>query len=365
MPACAARSPPRSQLPQRALRSAPQELYHSFVDLGLDLLSAVSVWASVLITLETCLVAAISALSVCFYTKWYEFRGAPLSVNLNWTFLSFALVFPLTFSLNEAFRRRELALQTLAIMKANSLAIYAAHRDWDWPARVAGSTCGGRSQLPAGHVDEVRDLLLALNEAQAELLLTPNVGRSRHFYTPGGRRKRAAVHQTRAVMLQRIAAVFCRLSVAVEEMKASGLPGNEAARIRQYSNIAMTAWETLRNIKRYRTPVTTRVFARLCILVQPCLMGPYWAYVAGAGAPEGAQHANFAFAVCFSVFVGVCLSALFNIRFYLEDPFVSEGPDSLDVRRDMGEVALLLGQTLKAAPREAHDPSALTRILVE
>ena len=31
----------------------------------------------------------------------------PLSSNLNWTFFSFAVVFPLTYGLNEAFRRRE------------------------------------------------------------------------------------------------------------------------------------------------------------------------------------------------------------------------------------------------------------------
>ena len=43
-----------------------------------------------------------------------------LSANINWTFFSFAVVFPLTFSLNEAFKRRELALAQLAQMKARS-----------------------------------------------------------------------------------------------------------------------------------------------------------------------------------------------------------------------------------------------------
>jgi hypothetical protein len=107
------------------------------------------------------------------------------------------------------------------------------------------------------------------------------------------------------------------------------------------------------------------VFARLCIAVQPTLMGPYYAYIAGAGAPGGVQHANLAFACCFAVFVSVCLSALFNIRAYLEDPFVLEGPDSLDIRRDMGEVALLLGLNTRIQPHEAHEPSALTHIVVE
>ena len=44
--------------------------------------------------------------------------GLPLSANINWTFFSFAVVFPLTFSLNEAFKRRELALNMMAQLKA-------------------------------------------------------------------------------------------------------------------------------------------------------------------------------------------------------------------------------------------------------
>jgi hypothetical protein len=46
--------------------------------------------------------------------------GARLAANINWTFFSFAVVLPLTFLLNEAFRRRELALNTLAQMKARA-----------------------------------------------------------------------------------------------------------------------------------------------------------------------------------------------------------------------------------------------------
>jgi hypothetical protein len=159
-------------------RSTVQGVVHSFIDMVLDMFSACRVWLTVLVTLETALVVCISVFSVLFYTRWYEDHGAPVAANLNWTFVSFALVFPLTFSLNEAFRRRELALQLLATMKACSLAMLHAHRDWDWPAK--GLTSGGRAQLPEGHVEEVRSLLLTLNESQAALLLTPNVGRARH-----------------------------------------------------------------------------------------------------------------------------------------------------------------------------------------
>ena len=200
---------------------------------------------------------------------------------MNWTFFSFALVFPLTFSLNEAFRRRENALHTMAGLKANALSLYHAHRDWDWSTQTAYH--GGRAALPPGHVAQVRAVLLELIVAQCEVLLAPNVGRARHHFTPGGRRKREAVQARKAVCLNRIANAFSKISAAPEEMKAAGLPGNEAARIRQFSNQLLIAWEGLRSIKRYRTPITTGAFARLFILIHPFLMGPYYAYIAGVG----------------------------------------------------------------------------------
>ncbi len=125
--------------------------------------------------------------------------------------------------------------------QSNLLSMYFAHRDWDWATKEAPA--GGRAKLQAGHVDQVRAVLLELNEAQCELLVTPNVGRSRHFFTQAGaaarwlacaacacsrltpalagtgRHKRAKVQAAKAVLLQRIAAALNRMSAAVEEMK--------------------------------------------------------------------------------------------------------------------------------------------------
>jgi hypothetical protein len=75
----------------------------------------------------------------------------------------------------------------------------------------------------------------------------------------------------------RIAVAFTRMSAAVEEMKTAGLPGNEAARLRQYNSLLLGQWETVRNVKRYRTSMTTRCFGRVYILLHPFIMGPYCA----------------------------------------------------------------------------------------
>ena len=47
--------------------------------------------------------------------------------------------------------------------------------------------------------------------------------------------------------------------------------------MRQYSQLLMGQWEVVRNVKRYRTPLTTRCFGRLANLMHPFIMGPYCA----------------------------------------------------------------------------------------
>ena len=141
-------------------------LVHTFVDLYVAFVT----FGLYLFTFETLLLCVLSVGSVTFFTHWYTYHGACaprqlaapcagltpalrrrttfgsgtglrfatppqqllpeaccvrrsflfFNLRINWTFFSFAVVFPLTFSLNEAFKRRELALAQLAQMKARS-----------------------------------------------------------------------------------------------------------------------------------------------------------------------------------------------------------------------------------------------------
>ena len=167
-----------------------------------------------------------------------------------------------------------------------------------------------------GHADAVRTVLTEMLAAQCDVLLAPNVGRSRHLLTEGGasllrlarpphaadaspatpkgRRKRSRVQHYKAERHVRITLACTRLSAAVEEMKTAGLPGNEAARLRQYSQLLMGQWEIVRNVKRYRTPLTTRCFGRLANLMHPFIMGPYCAclHTSRLGAAADARAAQ-------------------------------------------------------------------------
>jgi hypothetical protein len=51
--------------------------------------------------------------------------------------------------------------------------------------------------------------------------------------------------------------------------------------LRQYNALMLGQWEIIRNVKRYRTPLTTRCFARFYILLHPFIMGPYCAQSEG------------------------------------------------------------------------------------
>lgn len=150
------------------------------------------------------------------------------------------------------------------------LSIYMAHRDWDWATKQAPH--GGRAALPRGHVGQVRAVLREMSNAMAELLTSPMVGRGRHMVTSGGLRKSRAVQEKKRTLNARVFLAANRVSAATEEMKTAGLPGNEAARIRQYVTSMMVAWESLRVIKRYRTPLSTRAFSRTYIWAHPFLM---------------------------------------------------------------------------------------------
>lgn len=152
-------------------------------------------------------------------------------------------------------------------------------------------------------MEEVRAILRELVNAMSELMSAPMVFRGRHQATPAGQRKMRSVQDAKKGLNARVFLAFNRMSAACEEMKAAGLPGNEAARLRQYNTNMWAAWETMRILKRraggrdnvdpprrdsvfsegasdtrhpnptrYRTPLSMRSFSRLYIWAHPFLM---------------------------------------------------------------------------------------------
>lgn len=108
---------------------------------------------------------------------------------------------------------------------------------------------------------------------------------------------------------------FAQLAVFCEVLKREGLPGNEAARIRQWERMLVVSTEKLRMIKMYRTPQALRSFSRLFSIFLPPFYVPYYV--------EMARDLNsLGTAIAFSVITSLALTSLFEAVSQMEDPFV-------------------------------------------
>jgi hypothetical protein len=70
------------------------------------------------------------------------------------------------------------------------------------------------------------------------------------------------------------------LTAKCEVLKAEGLPGNEAARIRQWERQILQSVEKLLVVKKYRTPQALRSFGRLFTVFLAPFYAPYFGQMA-------------------------------------------------------------------------------------
>lgn len=267
----------------------------------------------------------ISAGSTCFYFYYVppEAGAHPLIFNLNWTLIAIALVFPLTMTLTETFRRREAALKELTNLKVSLLSLVMAHCDWDWytipqgkePVRSGrsdpASKEGGR--LSPSHSSELLAVAFRFIDFTYTVLSAPRVSQAQHFYTAHGVEQRCRVLRVQNKLDDCIVSLVHEISKFGEGLKAAGLPAGEKSRLTAFENSLYAAYMQLRTIKDYRSPMGLRAYARVFILLTPVLFGPYYALVA--------QSTSLAWAICLAGFTSSAMQGLFSIRSMLEDPF--------------------------------------------
>jgi len=278
-------------------------------------------------------------------------------MNLTWTVVGFALVFPLQTAIREAFKRREQALMAISDFRATLLNVYLANQIWDWPGADAWygraednvpREQGGHGKkkgsfkdtpLPPQHGQRVFGLLVRLVEAMQELLLVPRRGRSRQEFctcvSPEKEMVEDAELQGRSAVLK----LLGRLHRATEELKAAGMPANEASRINQYNMFLCRDFERLWSLKTYRTPTTLRSVCRVSIQVFPFFFGPYYlhlikTYSADSDVTDSVLRHRFIFACLFSCLTSTTLVALLNVAVALENPFRPGSTDTIRVQEE-------------------------------
>ncbi len=206
-----------------------------------------------------------------------------------------AIVFPIVFSINAAYRRRETALGLLSDLKAHALALYYIHRDWARPTEN-----GAQKEHQAGFRRLARELFEALKTCF--------------------RAKGEMAEESRA----QIYGLFSRFSSSFEVLRREGMSAGEVSRANQYLRAMIIDFEKMLNILYYRTPLALRAYSRVFLNIFPIVFGPYFAYLGDKSHPA----VGYGVAVAYSL----VLVSLDNIQEGLENPF--DGIGAEDVRLD-------------------------------
>ncbi len=210
-----------------------------------------------------------------------------------------AIVFPVVFSIGSAYNRRETALQRWADFRGHAIAIYYASRDW---------TSDKNSELPT----RVRELV------------TDMIHRTKHILACD--RKDWKKNESEFYGL------FSKLSSLTMELRNHGVQSGEISRVSQYVSKMVIAFDNLKIIYQYRTPVTLRTYSKVFIYVFPILYGPYFA----STFHDFSASLEYVMPVLYSFI----LVSLDNIQDHLENPFDQVGEDDVDI--DAEETSLLL-----------------------
>ncbi len=210
-------------------------------------------------------------------------------VELPTGLIGIAIVFPIVFSINAAYRRREEALRSFANLKAHGVALFYAHRDWV-PDRESA------------HATRIRQLVADLLEALRASFTT--------------------AHET-TEEFKRVYALFSDMSGSMEDLRKAGVSGSEISRANQYLRSMIIEYERMRNIYTYRTPTALRAYSQVFLSAFPVLFAPYFADLS----------ARYFFSLGFLVaaFYGLVLVSLDNIQERLENPFDEIGVDDINL----------------------------------
>ena len=246
----------------------------------------------VMISWQTVIVISIACIAT------YLCLHFDVVLDLPTALIGIAIVFPIVFSINAAYRRREEALGYFASLKASAVSLFYAHRDWI-------------PEESREHSPRMKELIERLLHS-IHLCLT-----SRNITTD---------------YFKQVYGVFSEISTSIEKLRDAGVTSTEVSRGNQYLRAMIFDFERMRNIHLYRTPTALRAYSYVFLNAFPILFAPYFAklsvdhyYVAG-------------FLV--AAFYSLVLVGLDNIQEDLEHPYDQVGEDdlNLDVTELYGEI---------------------------
>ena len=117
--------------------------------------------------------------------------------------------------------------------------------------------------------------------------------------------------------------LFSKMSSYTMEMRNLGVQSGEISRISQYVSKMIIAFDNMKIIHNYRTPVTLRAYSKVFIYVFPIIYGPYFANTFDTYS----AHLEYVMPILYSFI----LVSLDNIQDHLEDPYDQIGEDDIKI----------------------------------
>jgi hypothetical protein len=246
-----------------------------------------------IINYKTLIVTSLSLIStwLCMY---YNFKA-----DFPLTLVGIAIVFPVVFSIDSAYKRRERALALLADFKGHLKALYMGATDW--------MVIDDKEY----HKQFKLDIIDVYSAVRAFFVSKENDEEGE----------------------KRIAQAMTQLSTTVQRLRDFDLPSGEMSRVNQYLSKLWIAIDNLKSIYFYPTPITLRAYSRVFIYSFPVLYGPYFVFAA--------QSYSVGLEYMMPVLFSFILVSLDNIQAHLESPFDQLGED--DIKFNVEKFERLLG----------------------
>ena len=223
----------------------------------------------------------------CFFT--YACIVLEITFDIPTDLIGIAIVFPIVFSINAAYVRREKALSHFSEIKGSALGIRMAHLHW-----VNNDT--------SPHLEKLDNLYSNFFEKMATYLKSQAPGKE---------------------LYNEIILLFRDISLCHEGLREAGLSANETSRVNQYLRKMIVEFENIINIKNYRTPNSLRAYSKVFLNAFPIIFAPFFAFVSANNSPL--------FGFSMAIMYGLVLTSLDNIQDDLEDPFDGIGSDDISL----------------------------------
>lgn len=262
---------------------------------------------ALLINIKTIVIAALAALSTYLCLRYN------ISANFPLTLIATAIVFPIVFSINSAYKRREMALDDYGSLKAHGRSIYFATRDW-------------LEDTNEDKQERCRVLLGDLLKSTSEMFSAP----------------RSETHERE----EHVYHCFAEISRFIrDDLRKAGLATGEVSRCNQYLSKMILSFEQIKHVYQYRTPRTLRAFSDIFITVLPPLYGPYFAYMS----------ADFSVGLTYvmPILFALILVSLDNIQAHLENPFDQIGQDDVMINAEKFVDRLQAKELASCSPKAA------------